>query len=135
MTVFDRLDRVFIERRTTYFDAGGSAKPIKDAGPPAIAAFGAVNDEGVLVAPLVSREPQRRQAYFLFWLRVDLTARVFAARLTGADLRRDSTAGRFLAVALVGVLIVRLAGALGAAGSGARRGSELGARCTSVNRV
>jgi hypothetical protein len=128
MTFFDRLDRVFIERRPSDLDTGRRAKPIEDAGTTAIAASGAVNDEGVFVAPLISREPQRRQAYFLFCPRVDFTAVVFAARLAGTDLRRGATAGRFLAAALTGALTVRLAGAFAATGSGARRGSEVGAR-------
>ena len=135
MGLFDEADRVFVQGRPADLDAGRRAKPIKDPMAAAVAAPWVVDHEGILVAPFVARKPQCWQAYFLFSGRAAFTGVWrFAARFAATGLRRASTADRFLATGLA-VLTVLLAGGLGAAGSGALRGSGIGERWTSVNRV
>ena len=64
VVLFDQANRLFVQRRPADADARGRAKPVQDsrAFPPARI----VDDVGVLVTTLVSREAQRRQGLFPF---------------------------------------------------------------------
>ena len=120
VVLFYEADGIFIERRAPDLDAGRRPEPVKDPGPALPFFLLRVDDEGVLVAALVAREPELRQGYFLFC--------VFAFGAAGflADFDLAFATGAF---ALTG------AGLAFAAVCVARFASATWDRCTSVKRV
>ena len=125
VVLLDQPDGIFIERGAPDPDARRRAEPVQDAGARPAPPSTGMDDKRVLVAALVATEPQKRQDYFLFCVRVSVLRTPPAA----TAFRADRAGG------LGGAAFARLGAAFGLATTGARRGSATAERCTSVNRV